>query len=502
MTRAGVAILLLLVLVGTARCGRVTGPSHSDGGTSILRVGLGLAPTQAPGLGARAFISNISFEGLLRVDPGGRARPVLAESWKVSTDGLMLTLQLRKNVTFHDGSPADAETIAQSLRQSLPRALGSVFEDVDTIAANGTDGIVIRFRRPSPFVAESLDVAIQKPGGSPIGTTPFMEVPREAGSTALAEMAAYPRYYLGPSPIKRILINAYPSIRAAWADMLRDRLDMLYEVRDDALDSMRGATTVSLFTFERPYQYVVVLNTRAPKLQSPEIRRALNQAIDRPALVRDGLAGQGSPSQGPVSPHHWAFESGGSTFTYTPQSAAALTAKQRTGQRGSDRHVLTLKCLVLTGAPYERLALIVKQQLEAVDVVLDIEEVSLDGAIQAMAKRDFEAVLIEYASGWNLFRPYRFWHSQAASNYSGFSDPAVDAGLDRVRHAANDDEYGSGVAAFQKAIAEDPPAIFLAWSNGSRAVTRRLDVQPEPGRDVLSSMRLWRPVADKLAARN
>jgi peptide/nickel transport system substrate-binding protein len=499
MARARVAILLLLVLGGAARCGRVTGPAHSDAGASILRVGFGVTSTQAADAGARAFISNISFEGLLRVDPGGRARPLLAESWNVSTDGLMLTLQLRRNVTFHDGSPADAETVAQSLRQSLPRALGSVFDDVDTIAANGTNQIVIRFRRPSPFVAESLDVAIQKPGSSPIGTTPFMEVPRPAGSTALAEMAAYPRYYLGPSPIKRVLINAYPSIRAAWADMLRDRLDMLYEVRDDALDSMRGATTASLYTFERPYQYVVVLNTRAPKLQSQESRRALNQAIDRLALVRDGLAGQGSPSQGPVSPRHWAFEAGGSTFTYAPQSAAALLAKRRAQQKGSDRHVLTLKCLVLPGAPYERLALIVKQQLAAIDVVLDIEEVSLDRARQALAERDYEAVLTEYAGGWSLFRPYRWWHSQGAVNY-GFSDPAVDAGLDRVRHASNDEEYSSGVAAFQKAIAEDPPAIFLAWSNGSRAITRRLDVQPEPGRDVLSSMRLWRPVADKLNA--
>jgi peptide/nickel transport system substrate-binding protein len=501
MRQVGVTTLLLIVLVGSARCGS-TGPSRTDAGASTLRVGFGAPPTQSAVDGVRGFVTNISFETLLRVDQGGRPKSALAQSWKVSSDGLLLTLQLRKNVTFHDGSPADAESVAKTLRQTLPRALGSVFDDVAAIAANGTDEIAIRFRRPSPFVAESLDVAIQKPGNPTMGTAPFTEVPLTAGSTASAEMAAYPGYYLGTSPIKRILINAYPSIRAAWADMLRDRLDMLYEVRDEALDSMRGATTVSLFTFERPYQYVVVLNTRAPKLQSPEIRRALNQAIDRPALVRDGLAGQGSPSQGPVSPHHWAFEAGGSTFTYAPQSAAALLAKQRARPRGSDRHVLTLKCLVLPGAPFEKLALIVKQQLEAVDVVLDIEEVSLDRSAQALSKRDYEAVLIQYSSGWSLFRPYRWWHSRGASNY-GFSDPAVDAGLDRIRHAANDQEYSSGVAAFQKAIADDPPAIFLAWSNGSRAVTRRLDVQPEPGRDVLSSMRLWRPVADKLnAARN
>jgi ABC-type transport system substrate-binding protein len=498
MTRARVATLLLLVQVGTVRCGRATGPSQTDSGASILRVGLGVPPTQTPASGVRGLVTNISAEGLLRVYPDGRARPELAESWKVSRDGLTLTLQLRRNVTFHDGTPADAETVVQSLRQSLPRAVGSVFEDVDTIAADGTDKIVIRFRRPSPFVAESLDVAIRKPGNPNVGTAPFMASPREAASTAPTEMVAYPGYYLGASPIQRILFNAYPSMRSAWADMLRDRLDMLYEVRDDELDSMRGATTVSLYTFERPYQYLVVLNTRSPKLRSPEIRRALNQAIDRQALVRDGLAGQGTPSVGPISQHHWAYQTGASTFTYAPQSAAGLLTKNGRQRSGSDRHVLTLKCLVLPGAPYERLALIVKQQLEAVDVSLDVEEVSLDRALQALTKRDYDAILLESISGWSLFRPYRWWTQNV-----GFSSPKVDAAFEQIRHAATDEDSRSGVAMLQEGFAQDPPAIFLAWSNRTSAITRRLDVQPNPGRDVLSTLRLWRPAADKQsAARN
>jgi peptide/nickel transport system substrate-binding protein len=498
MTRAQVATLLLLVQVGTARCGRATGPSHPDSGASILRIGFGVPPTQTPASGVRGLVANISFEGLLRVDQRGRPGPALAESWTVSTDGLLLTLRLRKTVTFDDGSPADAQTVTKALRESLPRALGSVFEDVDSISPNGPDEIAVKLRRPSRFVAESLDVAIQKPGNPTVGTAPFMASPRADASTSATEMVAYPGYYLGASPIRRILINAYPSVRSAWADMLRDRLDMLYEVRDDELNSMRGATTVSLYTFERPYQYMVLLNTHSPKLRSREIRQALNQAIDRQALVRDGLAGQGSPSVGPISQHHWAYQTGGSTFTYGPQSAAGRLAKSGLPRNPSDRHLLTLKCLVLPGAPFERLALIVKQQLEAVDVSLDVEEVSLDRALQALTKRDYDAILLESISGWNLFRPYRWWTQNV-----GFSSPKVDAAFEQIRHAATDEDYRSGVAMLQEGFAEDPPAIFLAWSNGSRAVTRRFDVQPEPGRDVLSTLRLWRPAADKQsAARN
>jgi peptide/nickel transport system substrate-binding protein len=299
-----------------------------------------------------------------------------------------------------------------------------------------------------------------------------------------------------PPTINRILINTYPSVRAAWTDMLRNHLDMVYEVRDDQLESMQGSTAFSLYTFERPYQYLLILNTRLPKLRSPEVRQALNQAIDRQALVRDGLSGQGTPSTGPISQHNWAYQGGGSVFSYAPQSAAALLARGRVPRSPSDQPILTLKCLALPGEPYERLSLILKQQLEAVGVVLDVEDLGADRTLHALVAHDYEAVLVDAASGWNLWQPYRWWHSRGDRN-PGFSDPAVDASLDRVRGAASDEAYRSGVVAFQKAIADDPPAIFLAWGSRSRAVTRALDVHAEAGRDVLASLRLWQPRADR-----
>jgi ABC-type transport system substrate-binding protein len=95
--------------------------------------------------------------------------------------------------------------------------------------------------------------------------------------------------------------------------------------------------------------------------------------------------------------------------------------------------------------------------------------------------------------GPNLLRPYVFWHSSSPNNWAKYSSAAVDDALDKVRHAANDDEYRAGVSAFQRAIVDDPPAIFLAWSERARAVSTRFEVPVEPGRDILSTLRLWRP---------
>lgn len=492
--RIVVVLLCLLVPVLTVGCRGVAGPNNASQEMPTLRVGIGGLPSQTAERGIQQFVSNISNEGLLRVDQEGRVEPWLAQSWRLSSDGMRLTIQLRRNVTFHDGSPVDAQTVVQVLRQNMPKTLRSSFEDVDSISVDNENEISFRFRHPSSLVAESLfDVPIQKPGAAGSGTGPFILTTPYSSGTHSAEMTANARYYLGHPALSGIAIKAYPNVRAAWAELLRDRLDMLYEVSTDAIGSLRGASSASLYTFDRPYQYLVILNPRVPKLRSREIRQALNQAIDRPALVRDGLEGHGTPSAGPVSQHHWAFRDPGSSFDYVPTSAAATLATTHSGR-------MSLKCLTPAGPPYERLAFVLKRQLREVGVDMSIDEVAPDNLAAALSKPDFEALLIDVLSGWSLFRPYRWWHSKGPQNVIGFSSPTVDAALDRVRHAATEDDYRAGAAAFQQAVADDPPAIFLAWGDRSRAVTRRLDVQAEAGRDVLSTLRLWRPTTDTRAS--
>jgi peptide/nickel transport system substrate-binding protein len=462
---------------------------------------MGGLPSVTAERGVQQFVSNLSTEGLLRVDQEGRLGPWLARSWASHSDGLVTTLRLRPNAKFQDGTPITASLVTTALLATLPKTLGAVYEDVDTISATADDEIEFRFRRPSPFVLESLfDIPIQKPGSPGVSAGPFLAV-RPSGNDQVSEMVANANYDLGAPAIGRIVTKTYPNVRAAWADLLRDRLDMLYEVGSDALDSMQGATNVSLYTFDRPFQFMLVLNTHLPKLRSARVRRALNNAIDRPALVRDALGSHGTPSTGPVSPRHWAFRDGSPTFTFDPSSAAAQLkagARDRAGQPK-----LTLTCLTPSFSPYDRLALVVKQQLEAVGVDLVVEEADADRIDKAFRTKTFDVVLMDIASGWGLFRgPYKWWHSRGSMNL-GFSSAPVDAALDHIRHAASDAEYNTGVDAFQNAIVKDPPAIFLAWSNRSRAITRRFDVQPEPNRDVLATLRLWRPTSyDRQASRN
>jgi peptide/nickel transport system substrate-binding protein len=259
---------------------------------------------------------------------------------------------------------------------------------------------------------------------------------------------------------------------------------MLYEVGVDELDSLQPSSGTKVFTFQRPYAYVAILNVQKPYLRDPGFRRELNAAIDRKTLVRDVLKGHGIAAVGPVSPNHWAYSTELPSFHYEPRlvkSARRLT------------------CL-FADASLERLALEMQRQLQAVEINVDLELVTLDKLFQRIQAGDFDVVLADAFSGPTLLHPYLFWHSGSPNNYGHFSSPAVDAALDSIRHAPDDTAYKAGVAAFQRAIIDDPPASFLAWSERARAVSTRFEVPVEPGRDVLSTLRLWRPVGDRRQA--
>jgi peptide/nickel transport system substrate-binding protein len=117
------AVLALFAIVLTAcGSGSAGGGAPSEAPALVPTQAGGAAPEPQPISGnllldpANAtdadslFIVGYVYEGLFKVD-GGAIVPVLAESYTVANDGLDYIIVLRKNVTFHDGSPLNADAV-------------------------------------------------------------------------------------------------------------------------------------------------------------------------------------------------------------------------------------------------------------------------------------------------------------------------------------------------------------------------------------------------------
>jgi peptide/nickel transport system substrate-binding protein len=482
-TSIGAILLVALFPIEMAGCGQSEHPGSSHKQPVTLTVGFGLASGQSS-QGGMGQVTRIGvFEWLVDFARDGRPQAALFERWSTSPDGLTWGFSLRAGVAFHDGTHLTAAIVRDLLEKQLPGSLGPAIGDVAAIRAVSETQLEVSLKERSAFLLEGLQVPVERSGPSLVGTGAFV-VTDARGERDQVELRANDHYYGGRPSIDRIVIKPYRSVRAAWADMLRGDVDMLYDVGVDELDSLQPSSGTKVFTYQRPYAYLAVLNVQKPYLRDRGFRRELNAAIDRTALLRNVLKGHGTPADGPVWPGHWAYNTDLPGFHYAPRSV-------KSGHR--------LKCL-FADASLERLALEMQRQLQAIGVELDLELVTLDKVFQRIKASDFDVLIVDARIGPTLLRPYQFWHSGSSNNYGHFSSPTVDAALDSIRHARDDSAYKNGVAAFQRAIIDDPPAIFLAWSERARAVSTRFEVPVEPGRDVLSTLRLWRPVGDRRQA--
>lgn len=443
--------------------------------TRVLRIGFGLPSGDAGRSGVHQAARLLSVEGLIAFSRSGRPQPWLADRWDITDDGRTLTVYLKPGIHFHDGRALDAATVRDALQAQLPSYMGPAYGDVNAITVASPQSLTIQMARRSNFVLESLDAGLTSPDSPEAGTGPFRMA--EPGADDILALDAYAGYRDGGPAIPRVEFHAYQSERAAWADMLRGDVDMLYEVNADALRSLVPSPQVAVYSHPRNYAYVLLMNVQRPELGDRQVRQQLNDAIDRPLLIEETMNGRGRPIDSPVPPEHWAAtpDAGAPRFTYKPTPL------------GTPR---TLTC-IFADASLERMAMAVQRQLRQIGVELTLERIPLDQLYARATAGQFDLLLADMIAGPTMARQQWFFGSGAQFNWGHYSNPEVDRAFDTMRGAASESEYQRGVAAYARAIVDDPPAVFLAWSERTRAVSTRYTVPAEPGRDVLSTLRQW-----------
>ena len=490
--------------LGAAAYASVAGcasPAPSQPPPRVLRIGIGAPPADRQAItGLRSLISTLKGEQWLASRPDGHVGERIALYGTWDETGTVLRLKLRPDVYFHDGTRLTSELAAEALRATDTRDNFSL-QSVISFEPEGPDTVVLRLKEPNAFLLPDLaGIAVVKPGAPDIGTGPYQVVARNEQS---AKLIAFPRYYRGRPALDGVEVTNYPTQRNAWTALMRGNIDMLYEVSRESVEFVQAERTVRVYPFSRPYYIPLVFNMRNPTLRNVEVRRAINEALDRSALVRDGLRGQGTEADGPVWPKHWAYSPPEHPFAFDP--AAAKARLDRAGfplKLSPERRVsmrLSFKCLVFgDDARFERLAVLAQKQLADIGIDMQLDAVPLDQLGRRIRAGDFDAFLIEF-SGPRLSRVYEFWRSRPdAMNNTGYH--AADAVLDRIRLARNDQETKAGVAELMRVMHDDPPAVFIAWQRSQRAVSTRFDVEAEPDRDILTSLWMWRPAAPQQQA--
>jgi peptide/nickel transport system substrate-binding protein len=496
------ALLLgAVIAVSLPACARKDDPRPPE---VALRIGAALPRQGITGSGVSGVVLMLTTEAMITNEPDGRQSGRLASSWTWNPDHTVLQMKLRRDVLFHDGTRLTPELAAEALRGSIEAHEAFSFGSVTSVAASGEDSIELRLSAPDSFLLPDLSlVSLRLPGHPEIGTGPFQVTRERRGEKRpLTVLRAFDKYYGGRPSVDRIDIEVFENQRQAWAAMMRGGLDVLHEVSRDALEFVQAETTVNTYSFPRSYYIPLVFNVKRPVLKRADVRRAINEGIDKKALVSEGLRERGRAADGPIWPEHWAYSSSQRTFAFNPEAArlrldnAGLPIKV---QPSGIPARFSFSCLVLDDVRFARLALVLQKQLWDIGIDMRLEPVTVAQLAQRFKTGDFDAFLFELA-GRSLSWVYAFWHSPPGGVFLNTGYTAADAVLDRIRHARSDEEVRAGVSDLSRILYEDPPAAFLAWQAQSRAVSKQFQVVSDTNRDVLSTVWQWRRAPEALRA--
>lgn len=475
-------------------------PLSTSAPRSQLTIGFPEGVVEGSELGPRQLATALSVESLTQLGADGRAIPKLAESWWWEPNGRQLNVNLRPGLEFHDGTPLTAtlaaQIIGEAVAQPSNRALFTALNDVSAVRSIGERQVVFDLSQPSAFLPEDLELPLSH-GGPFVGTGPYKVVKNDPTGI---ELERFPKYYLGTPGIARVTVKPFETLRTAWTSLLRGEVDMVTDVPPDVVEFISN-DDVRVVSYGRRYQYVVAFNSRKSPFDSALVRRALNTAIDRNALIQGILRGHGLPSTGPLWPKHWAYDNSIATYRFDPGLAtsllnsAGLKADNRTD---GPRARLKFTCLIPENfSVLERVALDVQKQLYAVGVDMQFEVVSSKEFNQRIGEGRFDAILIDMISGPSVGRSYIFWRSAhrlpKGLNVFGYENVEAERLFDIMRTSTNEIAIQSAFARLQQVFLDDPPALFLSWNERSRAVGRDFQIVQDPQRDPADPVySIWR----------
>ena len=258
--------------------------------------------------------------------PAGRVdkpEPSLAESWKVSPDGLTWTFNLRKDVKFHSGNPLTADDAVYSLQRAIrlndqPAFIITQF-GLTPESIKALDKYTVQITLPKKFagglflsclsaaVASVVDSQVVKqhvtktdkyPDGdfgvtwlslNSAGSGPFILRKWERGESTILD--ANPNHFLFPPKVKRVIFKEIPEATSRRLQIEKGDIDIAWQMLPDQVNEMAKNKDLHIVKFPATQITYFSANVTRPHLSDKRVRMAMRYAVDYDGIVDKILGG-------------------------------------------------------------------------------------------------------------------------------------------------------------------------------------------------------------------
>jgi len=488
MSRPYRLLVLTLLLASSAALAEAR-----PGGTLVIidsQVPRHLNPAVQSGT-ATAVPGTQLFATPLRFDENWNPEPYLAERWDVAEDGLSVTLHLRSDALFHDGTPVTAGDLAfslQTVKENHP--FQTMFAPVIGVDTPDAHTAVIRLDRPHPALLLAMSSALlpvipehiygdgQDPkshprNADPVGSGPFKLVEFKQGEHIILER--FEDFFLAGRPyLDRIVIRVIADLGNRVISMERGDghlMPFMTNLRD--IKRLQGQDHLGVT--ERGYAAVgpinwLAFNTAKAPFDDPRVRRAVAYAVDREFITGALHLGLSRPATGPIVPDSPFYTAEVATYDLDLERAGALLDEAgHTADADGTRFSATVDYIPGLPEQQKNLAEYLKSQLAKIGIDVQVRAApDFPTWSNRVSNHDFD-MSMDLVFNWGdpvigVHRTYLGENIRKGviwSNTQSYRNPAVDEILARAGVATDAGERAELYGEFQQLVAEDLPIYWI-----------------------------------------
>jgi ABC-type transport system substrate-binding protein len=248
-------------------------------------------------------------EGLVELDEEAQIVPWLAKSWTVGDDGKVYTFELQEGVTFHDGTPFNAEAVAFVFNEAMDKEFiyANLLEGLEEVTADGEHTVSFHFEQPFAALVPNLayrplcifsPTSYQEKGEewmatNIVGTGPFIQDEFVKGE--YIRFVKNPNYWQEGKPyLDAVKIINVPDTALRTAMLEKGEIDRTVTLNDFDVPRLEKDENISIRVVPSTRQYYVVLNHLVHPFGNVNVRKAFNYAMDKAGIVSSVFADSGA----------------------------------------------------------------------------------------------------------------------------------------------------------------------------------------------------------------
>ncbi len=482
-------------------------PDHASGDWLMLAFGTGLR-TITPLVSSDAYAAEVQsyvIESLITRDPDTLEwRGLVAEDWTISEDGLTITFDLRRDVSFSDGVPLTARDIAFTFEFIMNEAIAAprsraYLAKIERVTALDDHRVEFVFAEPyfnSLQLAGSMDILAEhfyrrfldeprrfnESRGLLLGSGPYRlaDPERWTPDQGRVELERNPRYW-GPvaGSFDRIVWRVIENDSARLTTFRNGDIDV-YGARPreyrSLLDDAALMARAHNFEYMSPtagYNYIAWNQNRggAPtRFADARVRLAMTHLTDVARVIDEIMLGQAEPAVSPFNPRSPQHDPALDPIPYDLERARALLAEAGYVERN--------RVLVgPDGKPFEfeltffqdnedtrRMVLFLRDLYARAGIVMRPRPTEWSVMLENLRNKDFDAITLGWTSGVEI-DIFQMFHStqtmEGGDNFIHYQNPELDRLIDAARREVDEAKRMQLWQAAERVMVADQPYTFL-----------------------------------------